>query len=145
MSAQGCLPRGVSDWVGVCPGGHVCPGGGVPGPVGGRGNLVRYCPLPVDRMTHASENITLPHTSFAGGKNLAHACSIEMNGYFLLCDHQPLFHQLRFTLLIIIQFMILYLILCSNVPLKIEIVLLFTLCSVEKYCILIISIDNLTF
>ena len=75
-------------------------------------------------------------------KNLAHAWSIEMNGYFLLCDHQPLCHQLRFTLLITIQFMILYFILCSNVPLKIEIVLLFVLCSVEKYCILNISIDD---
>ena len=30
--------------------------------------LVRYSP-PVDRMTHAYENITLPQTSFAGGKN----------------------------------------------------------------------------
>ena len=42
---------------GVC----VC----VPGP---GGHLVRYSP-PVDRMTHASENITLPQTSFAGDKN----------------------------------------------------------------------------
>ena len=33
------------------------------------GDLVRYSPL-VDRMTHASENITLPQTSFAGGKNI---------------------------------------------------------------------------
>ena len=27
---------------------------------------------PVDRMTHAYENITLPQTSFAGGNNLSH-------------------------------------------------------------------------
>ena len=58
----------------VCSGGGVCllGGGGVPGPGGctwsGGVYLVRHSPNPpVDRMTHASENITLPQTSFAGG------------------------------------------------------------------------------
>ena len=67
MSAQGGIPgRG-----GVCPGvGGCLTGGCLP-----RGctwswgvYLVRYSPPPVDRMTHASENITLPQTSFASGK-----------------------------------------------------------------------------
>ena len=36
---------------------------------GGGGYLPRYCPLPLwtEFLTHASENITLPQTSFAGG------------------------------------------------------------------------------
>ena len=58
------------------PGGvYLVPGvPGAPGPGGvylvhgGGVYLVRYSP-PVDRMTHAYENITLPQTSFAGGKN----------------------------------------------------------------------------
>ena len=37
----------------------------VPGPGEAPGQVLP----PVDRMTHASENITLPQTSFAGGKN----------------------------------------------------------------------------
>ena len=52
------------------------PGGRPPesDPPGGR-PLQKADPLeaklrsPVNRMTHASENITLPQTSFAGGKN----------------------------------------------------------------------------
>ena len=40
--------------------------GGVPGP---GGYLPRYSPLWTEFLTHASENITLPQTSFAGGKN----------------------------------------------------------------------------
>ena len=50
--------------------------GGVPGPRGGvgvpgsRGGVPgQVLPPTVDRMTHAYENITLPQTSFAGGKN----------------------------------------------------------------------------
>ena len=39
---------------------------GAPGPGVVPGQVVP----PVDRMTHASENITLPQTSFAGGKNV---------------------------------------------------------------------------
>ena len=70
-------------------------------------------------------------------KNLAHAWSIEMNGYFLYCDRQPLCHQLRFTLQITIQFMVLYFILCFKVPPKIEIVLLF----VTMFCREILHID----
>ena len=33
------------------------------------GSDIKDSPPPVNRMTHASENITLPQTSFAGGKN----------------------------------------------------------------------------
>ena len=55
VSAQwGCLPRGVGA---VCPGdvcpGGICPGGCLPGGVSARHP-------PVDRMTVACENITLP-------------------------------------------------------------------------------------
>ena len=52
LSPGGCLPRGVS-----APGGLLLGGtwSGTP---------------PVDRMTHASENITLPQTSFAGGNDI---------------------------------------------------------------------------
>ena len=34
---------------------------------------------PVDRMTHASENITLPQTSFAGGNKDVLAVPLKMN------------------------------------------------------------------
>ena len=44
---------------GVCPTPGVCIGGG------GLGRL----PPPVNRMTHRCKNITLPQTSFAGGKD----------------------------------------------------------------------------
>ena len=53
-------------------------------------------PAPVNRMTHLSKNITLPQTSFAGGKNtprLPHfdkdkiPCFLcTFNFYFLLCS-----------------------------------------------------------
>ena len=50
---------GVLSHRGGVPGpGGVCSRGGVPGQV---------LPPPVDRMTHAYENITLPQTLFAGG------------------------------------------------------------------------------
>ena len=50
----GCLPRGVSaTGGGVCPGGGVCLGGSLP-----RGGV--YQTPPVDRITDACENITLP-------------------------------------------------------------------------------------
>ena len=49
---------------------YLVPGGGfVPGP-GGGGYLVRYSPSPPLGQTHACKHITLPQTSFAGGKNL---------------------------------------------------------------------------
>ena len=50
----GCLLPGV-----------VCFGGSVPGPGG------VYGTPPVNRMTNRCKNITLPQTSFAGGKNSA--------------------------------------------------------------------------
>ena len=61
-----CLPVG-----GVCLPGRVClPGGGGGGggclPVGD--GIVGRQTNPVDRMTDVSENITLPHTWYAGGK-----------------------------------------------------------------------------
>ena len=51
------------------------PGGGVPDPRGCTWSpgvyLPRYSPPPwTEFLTHASENITLPQTSFAGGKNI---------------------------------------------------------------------------
>ena len=66
-------PRGCT-WSGGCTclvlgGTCLVPGGGGVGvPAWSRGvYLVRYLPPPVDRMTHAYENITLPQTSFEGG------------------------------------------------------------------------------
>ena len=43
-------------------------GGYLPGP--GGVYLVRHPPPWTEFLTHASENITLPQTSFAGGKNI---------------------------------------------------------------------------
>ena len=55
----------------MVPGG--CLLGGVPGPVGGGsapgGVPGQILPPPVDRQTDACKLITLPQTSFAGGKN----------------------------------------------------------------------------
>ena len=63
------LVLGVVCQGGVCPGGCVCQGGGVcPGTP----------PLWTEFLTHASENITLPQTSFAGGKKI----------YFILVQDQ---------------------------------------------------------
>ena len=64
----GCLLQGVGLLQGGVPGPRGCAWscGGVPG-LGGVVHLVSHSPPPVDRMTHASENITLPQTSFAGG------------------------------------------------------------------------------
>ena len=57
----GCLPGGVSAQGGCLPGGGVCPGGCLPG---GCLPPPESDTPPVDRMTHASENITLAKTSF---------------------------------------------------------------------------------
>ena len=55
VSAPGwCTWSGGSTW-----------SGGVPGLWGAPGQVLP----PVDKMTHASENITLPQTSFASGNN----------------------------------------------------------------------------
>ena len=77
---------GVPGWGVVSGPGGGAPGlGGVPGPGGctwlgclllgrcvpGHGGGVRYSP-PVNRMTNRCKNITLPQTSFAGGKYLFH-------------------------------------------------------------------------
>ena len=34
-------------------------------------DIIQRPPPPMNRMTHASKNITLPQTSFAGGKNIS--------------------------------------------------------------------------
>ena len=64
-------PMGVSALGGVhlVPEGGVCSGGAAPwgGCTWSWGGTWSGTPLPVDRMTHASENITLPQTSFADG------------------------------------------------------------------------------
>ena len=52
---------------GVVPGGYLIRGGTCL--VWGGVYLVRYSPPWTEFLTHASENITLPETSFAGGKN----------------------------------------------------------------------------
>ena len=72
----------------LVPGGCTWSGGGVPGPGGGvylvqgghgpgpgglylaRGGTWSGTPPPVNRMTNRCKNITLPQTSFAGGKNV---------------------------------------------------------------------------
>ena len=65
----GCLPASVAATKckccgkgGLCTGG-LCPGGLCPGSLCPEGDP------PVNRMTDTSKNITLPKTSFAGGKN----------------------------------------------------------------------------
>ena len=61
---------GLLSYVGVCL--HI---GGLPAPW-----LCRKAdPLPVDRMIDTSENITLPHTSDAGGKNAKQRSAINLN------------------------------------------------------------------
>ena len=56
------LAGGVPAWVCTCPGGGGLPvHGGVPAQV---------LPLWTEFLTYAAENITLPQTSFAGGKNI---------------------------------------------------------------------------
>ena len=63
---RGSPGRGVPGPRGV----YLVPGG-VPGP---GGCLPRYSPLWTEFLTHASENITLPQTSFAGGNNPMKTC-----------------------------------------------------------------------
>ena len=63
LSSWGLCPVGVSVQLGsLSRGGNLCPGGLCP-----EGGLCQGDP-PVDRMTDACENITLPQTSFANGK-----------------------------------------------------------------------------
>ena len=71
---RGCLPGGVSAW--VCLFGGLCPRGCLP-----RGKcLPNGCtPHPVNRMTDRCKNITLPQTSFAGGKNITENWRIIVN------------------------------------------------------------------
>ena len=54
--------RGGGAWQGGMRDRWVCVVGGMHG--------THAAPTPVDRMTDACKNITLPQTSFAGGKNL---------------------------------------------------------------------------
>ena len=64
------LPRGCT-----CPGGCTCSEGVyLPG-----GWLPRYSPLWTEFLTHATENITLPQTSFSGGKNFDCLPSLSEN------------------------------------------------------------------
>ena len=59
MRTTRSLPyKGESLSGGICPGG-LCPGG-----------LCPVRPPPVNRITDASKNVTLPQTSFAGGNNV---------------------------------------------------------------------------
>ena len=62
-----CLGGGVW-WGGLLRGVGSAPGGR--GCAWSQGGCIWSGTPPVDRMTHASENITLPKTSFAGGKKL---------------------------------------------------------------------------
>ena len=66
----GCLPRAGVYPEGVCLG-VVCPGGVHPQ----RQTPPAYCMLgytpPVNRMTDKCKTITLPQTSFVGGKNIS--------------------------------------------------------------------------
>ena len=71
-ASGGCLNQGVS-----APGGYLLHGGvcsrGAPGPGGSsQGGCLLWgvsSPCGVCPVLHASENITLPQTSFAGGKD----------------------------------------------------------------------------
>ena len=74
-------------WGGVylVPGVVFAPGGGVPGP--GGGGLVRYPPLWTEFLTHASEIITLPETSFAGGNNLTSLEKSVFNRFHCNWEH----------------------------------------------------------
>ena len=95
------VPGGVAGPRGV----YLVPGG-VPGPGGctwSRGvYLPRYSPTPpVDRITDACENITLPQSSFAGGKNSFQLSWLETNksmtpvGYIAVALHH--FGAIRFN------------------------------------------------
>ena len=69
VSAQGCVYPGGMSTQGVCPPiGGVCPG------VSAWGSVCH--PPPVDR--HACENITLPQTWFADGKNFERRGNFQM-------------------------------------------------------------------
>ena len=65
---RGCAcPGGVPAQGGTCPGGCTCPGGYLPkAGVPARG-VPSGLPPWTEFLTHASENITLPQTSFVGG------------------------------------------------------------------------------
>ena len=90
------MPGGVPAGVCTCPGGCTCSGGYLPreckcqgvyllGCVPAQGGvpawvvyLPRYSPLWTEFLTHATENITLPQTSFAGGKDVvASQCQVS--------------------------------------------------------------------
>ena len=59
---EGCLPWGLSAWGGVCQERGCLLGGASQHAMG-------QTPLPVNSITDRCKNITLPQTSFAGGKN----------------------------------------------------------------------------
>ena len=77
---RGCLlPGGAWSW-------------GVPGPGGLGGGGIPACTEadpPVNRMTDRCKNITLPQTSFAGGKNEHPSRRFAPN---IKCIHTPLYY-----------------------------------------------------
>ena len=103
----GCLlPRGGSPCQGGCllPGGFSLPGGvppswevslpgwggaSFPGSLPARGVSLMGDPPPVNRMTNRCKNITLPQTSFAGGKNTRSSQKINSNIYGKQCISLP--------------------------------------------------------
>ena len=76
---------------GVCPTPQVCLQGVCPtlpqGLPTGWGRGLGQTPSPVDRMTHRCKNITLPQTSFAGGKLFFGAWRLEsgIDRNYILC------------------------------------------------------------
>ena len=66
VCSGGCLLPGGLLPGGLLPGGVFAPRGGVPGPAGGGGT---WSGTPPCEQKHACKHITLPQTSFAGGKN----------------------------------------------------------------------------
>ena len=84
--------RGVSVPGGVPPSGGVLPaGGGCLLPRGSpcQGGFLDGRSPPVNRMTNRCKNITLPQTSFAGGKNTRSSQKINSNIYGKQCISLP--------------------------------------------------------
>ena len=98
---QGGIPaqRGCTHLGGICRGGCTCLGVYLPRGVGvvvvvmvvvgccGGGGvyLPRYSPLWTEFLTHATENISLPQTSFAGGKKLTILKYFTLVLYSIFC------------------------------------------------------------
>ena len=90
----GCVPHACCPYLPACtvpeggvpargvylPGGCTCPGG-VPAWGGVPAHVLPPLPLWTEFLTHATENITLPQTSFAGGKNVYEYGSVESSSW----------------------------------------------------------------